>query len=110
MFVNSRQGRRETDGIKEADSKRYFQPEESGGTDLRSAEEKQISGVIQSQFFLLVTHMHASAHTKTVCIYSHLPAPHRYVRVSVCNPFLHFLLKTDYSGGRRYLPPQRETQ
>lgn len=68
MFVNSRQGRRETDGIKEADSKRYFQPEESGGTDLRSAEEKQISGVIQSQFFLLVTHMHASAHTKTLYI------------------------------------------
>lgn len=46
----------------------FFQAEEKGSEDLRSAEEERmresVSGAIQSQFFLFVTHMHASVHKK----------------------------------------------
>lgn len=53
---------------------------------------ESVSDVIQSQFFLLVTHMHASVHTKLfVCIAISLH--HIDVRNSVCNPFVHFFFK-----------------
>lgn len=42
---------------------------ETSGRHRRKGAESVGSGSVQSQFFLLVTHMHASAHTKQLFVY-----------------------------------------